>query len=152
MFQKFATCYSTVSNMKRYRQQLHNIIIILFPFSLSSSQISLSPSSHLYLLYSSSIARRSPMATTQCCRSHQRPPLDATNHLSSLFCFRFFFFFFFPFSFSVHIFWLWFDGWVGQWVSSDGQIDGGWVRVMGYGSGEFTFMGCGLWRWVGWVS
>ena len=26
-------------------------------------------------------------------------------------------------------FWLWFDGWVGQWVASNGQIGSGWVRM-----------------------
>ena len=71
---------------------------------------------------------------------HQRPPLDAANltkdyhsmpptichlysALGSFFFFFFLFFFFFSFFlFSVHVFWRWFDGWVGQWVGSDGQI------------------------------
>ena len=64
------------------------IIIILFTFSLSSSQISLSPSSHLShlcLLYSSSIACRSPKATTRCrcspLATHlRRSPADRLCH------------------------------------------------------------------------
>ena len=85
-------------------------IIILFSFfSLLFTYISLFSTSHLCilshlcLLYSFSTARRSPMAA-QRRRSHQRPPLDAADHLSSLFRFGFFFFFFFIFSFFRSLF------------------------------------------------
>ena len=62
-------------------------------------------------------------------QSHQRPPLDAADHLSSLFCFGFFFFFSF-FLFPVHFFWLWFDGWVrmGRLVVGGFEL---WVMAMG---------------------
>ena len=140
MFQKFATCYSTVSNLRRYRQQLHNIYYYFIPvFSLLitdiSLSLSLSPSSHLYLLshlcllYSSSIARQSTMATTQRRRSHQRPPLDTADHLSSLFCFVFFFFFFSFLFFGCGL--MGGFGWVDRWWvgwDGDGRISGGgWV-------------------------
>ena len=138
MCQTFTTCYSTLTILARYGQQLHNIYYYFIPvFSLAITDISLSPSSHLCLLYLSFTACQSPMATTQHCRSHQRPPLDAADHLSFLFCFRFFFsFFFFLFSVKFFLAMVW-------WVSSDGQIDGGWVLVVGYGSGWVEFHG--LW-------
>ena len=69
----------------------------------------------------------------QRCRSHQRPPLDAADHLSSLFHFGFFLIFSF-FLFSVHFFWLWFDG---------------WVQVVGYGGGWVEMVMGGSVGWVG---
>ena len=132
MCQTFATCYSTLIILARYGQQLHNIYYYFIPvFSLVITDISLSPSSHLCLLYLSFTAHQSPMATTQRCWSHQRPPLDAADHLSSLFRFEFFFsFFFFPFTFFgcglMGEF-----GWANRWwVGSvgDRQLSGGgWV-------------------------
>ena len=148
----FATCYSTVSNLRQYGQQLQNIYCyFILVFSLLIIDISLSLSSHLYLLshlcllYSSSIARQSPKATTWCHQSHQRPPLDVTDHLSSLFCFDFFFFFSFT-DFGCGLM---------------GGLGNGWVRM-----GRLVVGGFGLWAmavgglrwwwvdqwwWVGWL-
>ena len=164
-------------------------IINLFSFfSLLFTYISHSPSSHfcilshLCLLCSSSTEtyntvnkshyfttwrRRSPMAA-QRCRSHQRPPLDAADHLSSLFHFGFFFIFSF-FLFSVHFFWLWFDGWVqvvgygGGWVEMCRSVvgyGGGWVEmgrsvVGGFGLWVMAVGGLRWWwadQWGGWVG
>src|SRR6266704_3607420 len=62
---------------------------------------------------------------------HAAPPISHSQIRSSGFFFFFFCFcgvgvvgfFFFCF------FWVWFDGWVGRWVGSNGQIGGGWVRM-----------------------
>ena len=70
---------------------------------------------------------------------HQRPPLDAADltkdHHSTppTICLLYSTLGSF-FLFSVHVFWLRFDGWVGQWVGSDGQIGGGWVEMVMGGS------------------
>ena len=104
-------------------------IIILFTFSLSSSQISRSLRllSHLCLLYSSSTARRSPKATTWHRRSHKSyhltPPIICLLYSAS----GSFFFFLFC-SLFLAVVWCvgwamggfgWVDWW---WVGSDGQI------------------------------
>ena len=95
--------YSTISNMRRYRQQLQKFILLFYLLFLSPHHISLSLSlslslssnlcllSHLCLLYSSSTTRRSPKATTRCRRSSV-----FSFPLQVLF---FFPFFLFPFTF-----------------------------------------------------
>jgi len=85
-------------------------IIILFPFFLSSSQIS--PSLRLLI---SIFSIRLPQHA-----DHQWPPLDTVDltkdHHSTPQTIYLLYSasgsFFFLFSFFVHIFWLWFDGWV----------------------------------------
>ena len=124
MFQKYATCYITVSNLRRYRQQWQNIYYYFIPFYLSSSQISLS--FHLLVFIFSLISIFSIHLPQHA--DHQWPPLDASDHLSSLFRFKFFYFYFFLFS--VHVFWLWFDGLVRMGklaVGGFGGYGGGWV-------------------------
>ena len=126
---KFETIQTTIAKY----------ILLFYSHFLSPHHRYLSPSSHLYLLshlcllYSSSIARQSPKATTWRHQSHQRPPLDVTDHLSSLFRFDFFFFSFHSRFLAV----VW-------WVGLDGQIGGGWVRVMGYGGGWVEMVMGGL--------
>ena len=157
MFQKYATCYITVSNLRRYRQQWHNIYYYFIPFSLSSSQISLSL--HLLISIFSLISVFSIHLPQHA--DHQWPPLDASDHLSSLFHFEFSYFSFFLFS--VHVFWLWFDGLVRMGKLAVGGFSGyggGWVefhRLWDMAMGGLRWADrwwvgscCGLWRWVGW--
>ena len=109
-------------------------ITILFSFSLSSSQISLSLSvfsslfsfsslSSLFVFHSTPITNGrstppiSPKTTTQC----RRPSIFSIPHRVL--------FFFFLFSFSRSLFLA-----VVCWMGSDGQIGGGWVRVVDYGN------------------
>ena len=103
--------YATVPSQCWHGTDRSCIIYIIILFSFFSLLFTyISPSLRLLisifflicLLWSSSIARRSPLAA-QRRRSHQRPPLDAANHLSSLFRFEFFFFFFL-FSFFLSLF------------------------------------------------
>ena len=82
MCQNFATCYSTVSNMRQYGHQCQKYFGLFNYFSLSSHQISLSPSvTHLSLSLSLSLSvclvlssLISPCHTTDhhttSCRSH----------------------------------------------------------------------------------
>ena len=116
-------------------------IIILFLFSLFSSQISLFLSSRLYLLshlcllYSSSIARRSPMATTRRLR-----PFVFSIPLQVLL------FFLFSFFCSCFLAVVWWVGWA---MSGFRWADQWWVGSVVMAMGGLSFMGCGIWQWVG---
>ena len=106
-----AHCYNTVSNMRQYKQQLQKFILLFYLLFLSPH--------HRYLSLSvfssmSSLSSLSSLFLFPQHADHQRPPpLNATDHLSSLFSFVFFSSSFFSFFlFSIHFFWLWFDGWV----------------------------------------
>ena len=80
-----------VSNMRRYRQQLQKFILLFYLLFLSPH--------HKYLaLFVFSLISVFSIPLPQHA-DHQRPPLDTTDHLSSLFCFGFFFFFSFLFTF-----------------------------------------------------
>ena len=148
---------SNVCNMLQYRLKFETVRTIIAKYILLFYSCFLSPHHrylslrllfHLCLLYSSSTARRSPKATTRHRRSHQRPPLDTTDHLSSLFCFRFFFFWL------LLLFTFFGCGLIGG-------LGNGWVRmgklvVGGFGLWVMAVVGWLLWvmgysgGWVGW--
>ena len=112
---------STNNNCKIY-------IVILFLFSLSSSQISLSSSS-LSSLSSLFVFHSTPITKGHHSTSPISPKATTRHHRSFVFSILLQVFFFLVVV-VVHVFWLWFDRWVGQWVSSDGQISGGWVEMV----------------------
>ena len=76
MCQNFATCYSTVSNMRWYEHQCQKYFGLFNYFSLSSHQISLSPfATHLFL---------SLCVWFSHCRSHHATPLTTTPRHANL--------------------------------------------------------------------
>ena len=98
--------YNIVSNMRRYRKQLQKFILLFYLLFLSPH--------HKYLaLFVFSLISVFSIPLPQHTDHQRPPPLNATDHLSSLFSFVFFSSSFFSFFlFSIHFFWLWFDGWV----------------------------------------
>ena len=157
MFYNFRTCYSTVSNMRRYGQKCHFRIIIFYSiFSLSSQYLiqrflSLQPMFSLSLSSSdhppSSLNQRYSGFTDQAAdhRSSHRPHRSSRRH-----CFSFEDSIIADLktpSFYVSV-------WhshrplatpiSGLWVCANGECRCGFVPVVGLGCGFVWFGGCGF--------
>ena len=141
-------CYSTVSNMRRYGQQLQNQILLFYCIFLSPlPHISLSPStlSHFFSLchslslpsppYLRKLLKITPVLaadlTASCSSPHRRHPQPSSPTFRSL----------------LIGLWVWDLGWVSMWVLGQhfgSVLCGLWVEVLGR-------LGWGFRPIVGWV-
>ena len=114
----------TDNNCKNlYYYFIYFFSLLITNISLSSS--SLSSLSSLFLFHSTPITKGHHLTPP----ISQKLPLDATDHLSSLFCFGFFFFFFSFFLFcSLFLAVVWCVGWA---MSGFGWVDWWWVGSNG---------------------
>ena len=123
---KFATYYSILTNLPQDRHMWHLLLLFFYSFfsliSLSVSPSNPNPLLSLTLILSSQTPTLTALPRPRRCR-WSLPCRSLSNN-------GFFFF------------WLWFDGWVGQWVSLDGDV---WVQIVlaGFGSDG------GGWVWMG---